>query len=90
MWIITCIGILFTLLLLIASTAFRCLSSNTLASIMQIVAIVVFVVMFAVILILFLSSNDDQFVNLEQFTKQAKLRSKATYWKLNNKTKGYH
>lgn len=82
MWIVTFIGILVILFLLIASTAFRCLSSNTLASVLQIGAIVIFIVLFAFLMLFFLSSASDHHDNLEEFTKKAKARAKANYLKM--------
>lgn len=81
MWIVTFVGIIVILLLLVASTAFRCLSSNTLASILQIGAIVIFIVLFAFLMIFFLSSSSDYHDNLEEFTKKAKARAKSNYLK---------
>jgi len=82
MWIVTFIGILVILFLLIASTAFRCLSSNTLASVLQIGAIVIFIVLFAFLMLFFLSSASDHHDNLEEFTKKAKARAKANYLRM--------
>lgn len=82
MWIVTFVGIIVVLLLLVASTAFRCLSSNTLASILQIGAIVTFIVLFAFLMIYFLSSASDHNDNLEQFTRKAKARAKSNYLRL--------
>ncbi|KAI1289855.1 hypothetical protein HDE_09077 [Halotydeus destructor] len=79
MWVFTCVGIIIILLLLVASTTFKCLSSSALASILQIVALVVFIVLFGILFMYFLGSNSDFEDNLEQFTKKAKARAKQTY-----------
>lgn len=82
MWIVTFVGIVVVLFLLVASTAFRCLSSNTLASVMQIGSIVIFIVLFAFLMIYFLSSSNDHNDNLESFTRKAKARAKSNYLRM--------
>ena len=82
MWIVTFVGIIVVLLLLVASTAFRCLSSNTLASVMQIGAIVIFIILFAFLMIYFLSSSNDHNDNLDTFTRKAKARAKSNYLRM--------
>ena len=82
MWIVTFVGIIVILFLLVASTAFRCLSSNTLASVLQIGAIVIFIVLFAFLMLFFLSNASDHHENLDDFTKKAKARAKSNYMKM--------
>ncbi|KAI1289856.1 hypothetical protein HDE_09076 [Halotydeus destructor] len=82
MWLMTCLGIVIVLFMLAASTALRCLSSNSLASILQIGALVTFIVLFAILFLVCLGSNSDYEDNLEGFTKKAKARAKNNYLKL--------
>lgn len=75
MWIITCVGIMLVLAFLVAST--RCISSSSFGSIMQISLIVIFVIVFSLILINFLAAYEDQYDNLEEFTRKAKERERV-------------
>ena len=82
MWLITIIGIVVVLTLLIASTAFRCLSSNTLASVLQIGSIVIFIVLFGILMLYFLSDSDDGHEILDEYTRKARAKQKSQYLKI--------
>lgn len=79
MWLVTIIGIIVVLLLLIASTAFRCLSSNTLASVIEIGSIVIFIVLFGILMLYFLSDSDDGHEILDEYTRKARAKQKSQY-----------
>ena len=81
MWILTSVGIVVVMCLLVASTTFRCLSSSPVTTILQIGALVIFVVMFASLLIFFLSTSDDGHELLEEFTRKAKAKEQEKFMK---------